>query len=172
MEREQFNLRSLKLSGDGGVEATYVTKTENPKRTDTREVNIKDSVVPAPELKEVFENEGVDFLSRALGFKELCTAKKYDEAVDRVSCHKFTIKDKGEDKLIVVTGKLSTGGSKVAVNSPAKMAEKNGYGIDMSEAINKLEDEAFAYFFEGKKAQTDIQDMLEGSDESSEEESE
>lgn len=160
MNRENFNLTSIKLLGNGGVEATYTTKRETETTTNMRSVDITDDVIPHPDLKTAFDNEGVDFLARVLGFKDIGTKKKFDEAKERVSCHKFTISEKGDKKLLIVTGKLATGGSKIAINSPKKTATQNGYEIDMTEPLERLEDEAFAYFFEDKKAQLDIGSQL------------
>ena len=157
MDKEQFNLRSLTLLSNGGVEATFVTRKETETGNNVREYDITDNVIPHPDLKKPFLNECVDYIFNGLFEKKISQSNTAD-AKDRVSCHKITIRQKGDNKQIILTGKLSMMGSKMAVNTPLALADK--HGLDMNPVIDTLEDEAFQYFYGDKKAQTDIADAL------------
>ncbi len=170
MKRENFNLESLKLRGDGGLDIDYSFRPEGGDVNDsvTRNSHIAcsdDTLEPFETFKKAIYNF-IGFnkiISEAVQLSK-ATKKwaidKSEQLEELVSCYKITLIGKDDKQLIICTGKLFNGNSSAPINAP-KQSVTNCWGVDVSDAVETLKDEAFKYLFEGKKAQLDLNAALD-----------
>ena len=156
MKREEFNLTDITLQSGGGCEIKAIAKTETPTGVETDEIHRKLNRVVHPDMRDPFKT-GVEVLFKVLGFDKMPKGK-HEEQMEKLSCHSVKVRGTEEHPHVIITGKLETNGTRIAINSPKVKVDGNGYNVDLSVMVDTLADEAYRYLYEGKKAQTEIGD--------------
>lgn len=171
LEYHDFDLIKFKVSAKG-VEITHHEGGLNPIIQTTSSEH-----APHPELKEKMDQlqlymaqilgllDGWDYSRANIKFKDSEEALKgaksgHDEAVSRCSIGGLVFLGEGETMGVKITGSIKTpkAGS-VGLSTPKITFESEKLGVEeeVAEICEEIKKEVYAYRFQGKKHQTDIE---------------
>ena len=169
------------LSGGGLVFTKLVDETEGGV-THQKELNVKNTAVPHPDLTGAFEDLGKFFL-RTIGLDPIPTfiglkdngetvkrknaakaleedfVKAHVQILDNLEVTKISLSGSEEKPKVVISGKIRTPlGGYVAFNSPliSLTGTKLGFEPELYEAIESICEEAEKYDQEKKRAQLEM----------------
>lgn len=173
LEFQHFDLKKFKITKDG------VDVTHHESGNDAGEIIKKGEVQPHPDLQKTLDQLKLHFATR-LGLlqgwdysrekiKKDEDALKgaidgHKEAVARCKIGGLTFVGEGETYGVIITGNLLTpnGGSVgLAVPKITFGLTKLGYEEDVKEICEEVKKEVYAYRFQSKKAQLDIETEIE-----------
>ena len=145
MERKDFQLSKAKLV-DGGLEVTYKKIITNGDEVYTSKIHEECTREYHPDLRNSFK--ACDDC-----FNEVFSVK------DKIETRGISLSGVGDNTGVVLTGVYTTAnGQKVAVNSPRIRFGSDSFGFEeeLEELVHTIEDELFAYLYEGKQAQLEL----------------
>lgn len=174
VEYQYFELRKFKVTSKG-VDVTHVEKGG-----DTGEVSTSGIVVAHPDLKTKMDTlklymatrlgllMGWDYARETLKLKDgdalQLAIDGHQEAVERCNIGGLTFVGEGETYGVQITGSLKTphnGSIGLAVPKITFGKETLGYEVEVEEICEEIKKEVYAYRFQHKKAQLDIETEIE-----------
>ena len=155
IQRESFKLKKIKLLASGGVQYNDCITIGTPEGTTNRDSGTRENTTePAETLVNPIRGLK-DQLKAVFPFKS-----GFD---DKVRANGISISGEDDNRGIVITGTFEVlSGRTVAINSDRILFnsdEGSPYGIDLpllEETVEIIENEAFEYIYNGKKAQLSI----------------
>jgi hypothetical protein len=136
MNYEDVEILMFKKSS-GGLAMNYV----NP---ENKNCSISDDQNPHADLIKTLDNLGPTL------------AKQFwidDVNKEHFFCTGFTIGSKGDSKFVILSGKVETGNGHIVGLSSGQMVLEENSKDPLGKMIEKVQKEAYAYFFEDKTAQ-------------------
>lgn len=170
MNKQNFNLTKAKLLPAGGLEVSYqLTEVIGDEATTTDYTATHNRDVH-PDLAEAFQGMAGTVAERLglLNFEKLRSSIQpkdkglVDELIadvmDSIEVRGVAWSGSGAKRGVVITSVLTTpNGQKTALNTPRlTVSEDDAEGAKLVTALDTLNDEVFAYLFEGKQAQLSL----------------
>lgn len=175
IDKKAFSLSKVKLIKNGGLEAHYSITEVFGNEVFHNEHQIKDTKDVHPDLLKLFKDMRV-IMAHLFGVRSFLTlldivdfkanAKQKDlaeafadEATGNIDVHGISLSGDDENRGVVLTGLFTFGnGMKSAINSPRIRLANTSFGFEqeLEEIVAKIEDEVYAFLFEGKKAQLEL----------------
>lgn len=186
IKRDSFELEKAKLLKNGGVhsETKLTVVGDNSTEVITRKEDTPR--VPHPDLEDPIRNLKERLLI-SCGFinmrtiviaKEFKATKEQIKAVEKylsILMNKTTVtgihvSGKDKNRGVIISGVITAENSRnIAINSPRMTFSSHVFGFeeDLEAAVEEIQNETYAYLFQGKKAQLDAfsQDQQQGKDE-------
>lgn len=173
--KKAFSLAKVKLLKDGGLSAQYEVVETIGTESYTNDFEIESPKDIHPDLRECFERlrpimarifNVTSFLSLVEG-KDFGASKSQteaarefaDEILKNIEIHGISYSGTGDKVGVVITGLLTVANKqKVAINSPRIKFTSITFGFEeeLEEIAADIENEVYAFLFEGKKAQTEL----------------
>lgn len=170
-----FSLSKVKLIPDGGLETHYTTLAVYGDEYYNNAYVVKRTEDIHPDLTKQFKamkiimahlfgQRSILSLLEAPDFKASAKQKEQgeqfaNEATANIEVRGISISGDDENKGVVLTGLFTfSNGLKAAINSPRiKLANTSfGFEEELEKIVATIEDEVYAYLFEGKKAQLEL----------------
>ena len=173
--KKAFSLAKVKLLKDGGLSAQYEVVETIGTESYTNDYEIESPKDIHPDLHECFERlrpimarvfnvtsfltlvEGKDF--KATKAQTEAARDFADEMLKNIEIRGISYSGMGDNVGVVITGLLTvTNNQKVAINSPRIKFTSISFGLEeeLEEIAADIENEVYAFLFEGKKAQTEL----------------
>lgn len=176
MKRKNFKLKKVKLLKGDGLEAHWISaetegaetfNSENLKKSTkdihpdlTTKIRSLDEIVMAirgyNDFKLVLESS----MFGANGAQKAAIEKTLHSIKERVDVSGISINGDDEKKKVSITFKFEEDSKQVVGSSTHAIylsQEKYGYEEDLQNIVEEIEDEVYAYLFEGKRSQQQIQ---------------
>lgn len=173
LEYQHFDLKKFKVTKDG-LDVTHHENVIEP-----RTISVSSEYQPHPDLKEKMDQlqlymatrlgllEGWDFSRAHLGLKKEDEMKQavqnHKDTIARCNVNGITFLGEGDTFGVSITGsiKCPKGGSfGLAVPKITFESDKLGYETEVEEICEEIKKEVFAYRFQSKKLQLDIETEL------------
>lgn len=174
VEFQHFQVKKFKITPKG-VDITHIEIGE-----DTGEIATVGRVVPHPDLKEKMNQlkiymatrlgllQGWDFSRANLKLKNEDLLKQaldgHKDAIDSCNVNGLTFVGEGDLFGVIITGSLKTpkgGSAGMAIPKITFGKEVLGYEKEVEEICDEIKEEIYAYRFQHKKAQLDIETEAE-----------
>lgn len=173
--KKAFALAKVKLLKDGGLSAQYEVVEVIGTESYTNDYEIESPKDIHPDLRECFERlrpimarifnvtsflslvEGNDF--KATKAQQEAARDFADEMLKNIEIRGISYSGTGDNVGVVLTGLLTVKNNlKVAINSPRIkfISILFGFEEELEEIAADIENEVYAFLFEGKKAQTEL----------------
>ena len=173
--KKAFSLAKVKLLKDEGLSAQYEVVETIGTESYTNDFEIESPKDIHPDLRECFERlrpimarifNVTSFLSLVEG-KDFGASKSQteaarnfaDEILKNIEIRGISYSGTGDNVGVVITGLLTVANNqKVAINSPRIKFTSITFGFEeeLEEIAADIENEVYAFLFEGKKAQTEL----------------
>lgn len=154
LERGGFGLNSLRIKGKQikllDYDAVYYDGTGN---ANTLTVGVKKNTIPVPDSMVNALAALAPYLADVFYFNEVATLGKDGKALAekvaaRIRVHEVVVGGKGEEQNVKIKGFISlVNGQDIKISSHAIDLNASTYGWEskLTEALDKIEDEAYSY---------------------------
>lgn len=168
LEYQHFDLRKFKVTKDG------VDVTHHESGMEAGEITKRGEVQPHPDLKEKMDQlalymatrlgllQGWDYSRTHIKEEEALKGamEGHKEVIERMNVNGLTFVGEGETAGVMITGSIKvpkTGSTGLTVPKITFGSDKLGYETEVEEICEEIKREVYAYRFQSKKLQLDIE---------------